>query len=367
MNNATLHGGRLFSSELLGMFVVAGIALLIIFSYAPGGTPATVPASAVLASVGLVDDDAQQGLFDVSGLVPGRATTRCISVQYGGPAPAGTVYFAAADVTGGLAGNLRLRVEQGTGGGFNSCNGFSGSVIYDGTLAGLVDPDPANPRTSTGWSPAATDARTYRLTATMNDSAAAQNQHSTATFQWFLVGTPEPTQTATPSPTAEPVPTETVGTVTDPTQQPEPAVSATSSSSAAPAPAASATPSVSAAPSVSATVVPSDEPVLEVSEVAEETGPVAAVRRALADLGRKLAEVGRDLSKVAKSSVTHSYLPTTGIAVLIAFLAVQNRIDRMDPKLALAPTQDPHLVFREPDKDLDSELDSVLRPDEAVP
>jgi hypothetical protein len=74
---------------------------------------------------------------------------------------------------------------------------------------------------------------------------------------------------------------------------------------------------------------------------------VAKVRQVLEDLGR-------DITEVAVRTSTHGALPVTGIAVLIVFLGVQNRIDRMDPKLAMAPAQDPHLEFREPDKEPDS-------------
>jgi hypothetical protein len=92
----------------------------------------------------------------------------------------------------------------------------------------------------------------------------------------------------------------------------------------------------------------------------KDESPVAQVRRAL-------EEIGRDLTEVAVRTSTHSALPVTGLAVLLAFLTVQNRIDRMDPKLAMAPAQDPHLEFREPDKDSDTDPEPAPRPDEAVP
>ena len=44
-----------------------------------------------------------------------------------------------------------VMVEQGTGGGFASCAGFTGPVVYDGLLGNLADPDPTAPRTDTGW------------------------------------------------------------------------------------------------------------------------------------------------------------------------------------------------------------------------
>jgi hypothetical protein len=354
MSKATLYGGRLFSSGMLMMFVAAGIVLMAIFAIAPGGTPTMAPVS-VLASVGLVDDDGHQGLFNVSGLVPGRSATRCLRVRYGGPAPAGTVFFSATDITGPLAANLRIKVEQGTGGSFSSCNGFSGTAIYDGPLTSLVDVNPAAPRTTTGWSPAASDERSYRLTATMRENVSAQGQRSTATFHWFLVGGP----TAAPTPAA---------TTVTPTVAPTAVVSdppiAVIEASATPTPATvppgtgePGTPVPSSARSDAPAVV---TPVTDVPAPADKSPVAAQVRQVLEN-------IGRDITEVAVRTSTHGALPVTGIAVLIGFLGVQNRIDRMDPKLAMAPAQDPHLEFLEPDKEPDTDPEPAPRPDEAVP
>jgi hypothetical protein len=393
MENATLHGRRLLSGGTLAMLFAASIALMAIFAYSPGGTPSTTPV-AVLASVGLVDDDGNQGLFNVSGLVPGSSTTRCVKVEYGGPAPSGTVFFSASDITGPLAANLSIKVEQGTGGGFANCAGFTGTVIYDGPLTGLVDPDPAAPQTTTGWSPTAVDERTYRLTATMNDNVSAQDQHSTATFRWFVFGapTPTPTTTATPTPTVTATPTPTV------TATPTPTVTATAGPTvtATPAPTVTTTEATTVEPTVAITdasplpVVPTTttangsnpepaavtsapkpaaEPEPDPSSVAVVTPvtPAETDKNPVAQVRKVLAELGRDITEVAVRTSTHSALPVTGLAVLLVFLAVQARFDRMDPKLAMAPATDPHLHFHDPATYPETDPERGPDADEAAP
>lgn len=351
MDDATLYGRRLLSGGTVTVLVAAGLALMAIFAYAPGGSPATTSV-AVLASVGLVDDDGHQGLFNVNGLTPGRSASRCMQVQYGGPSPAGAVYFSASEITGPLAANLRIKVEQGYGGSYSSCAGFSGTAIYEGPLVGLVDPDPTAPRTNTGWSPTASDVRTYRLTATLRDNVAVQNQNSTATFHWFLFGAPlaattEPTATEPAVVEAEP----TLAPEVVPTPDPTPAITAAPTSAAPRAVDDRSTPTRSQSTAAPTVAAPPDKP--------EDKSPVAQVRKVLEDLGR-------DITEVAQRTSTHSALPVTGLAVLLGFLTVQNRIDRMDPKLAMAPAQDPHLEFREPETDPD-DPEHAPRPDEAAP
>ncbi len=60
------------------------------------------------------------------------------------------------------------------------------------------------------------------------------------------------------------------------------------------------------------------------------------------------------IARVLAPIVRRPGFPALWLLLVIAFLAVQNRIDRRDPKLALAPVfADPHMVFP----------DSVRRPD----
>jgi hypothetical protein len=354
MQHGMAHRRRLMSGWTLLMFFAASVALLAIASVKPKEHPSTAPV-AVLASVGLTDDDEGRGLFRVAGLVPDKPVSRCLTVTYAGSAPAGTVYVAASQISGPLAANLRITLEQGTGGSFASCAGFKGAVVFDGPLDSLADPDPAAPRTATGWSPAAGESRTYRVTATVQDVPSAQGRTSTAVFRWFLFGMPDPA----PSPTAD-VPTQT------PTQTP------TGIPSAAPTVVASVVPTevVADAP-VPQAVAGATPGAVSTSHRPANTGmgagrgrdgdgdddggatassarKAAAKKAPIAKLREALAEFSRELTEVAVRSTTHSALPVTGAAILLAFLVLQNRLDRLDPKLALTRGDDPHLVFRDP-------------------
>lgn len=354
MQHVRAHSHRVLSGGTLLMFFAASIALLAIASYKPREVVSQSPI-AVLASVGLTDDDGGRGLFHATGLVPGRPVSRCLKVDYAGPNPAGTVYVSAAQITGRLAANLRIKLEQGTGGGFASCAGFTGTVVYDGLLGNLADPDPTAPRTDTGWSPQATDSRTYRVTATVRDVAAAQGRTSTATFRWFLFGMPTPAPAET---TAPPVPGTVVSAV--------PAVPATvartdavdGTDAVAPVDPVDPVGTVAAARVLAttdreATTGMGADPATAggSGNGSDDTAAAEPARRPMERLREALAEFGRDLKKVAVRTSTHSVLPVVGAAVLSAFLVLQNRIDRLDPKLALTPARDLHLVFRDPPDD----------------
>jgi hypothetical protein len=59
--------------------------------------------------------------------------------------------------------------------------------------------------------------------------------------------------------------------------------------------------------------------------------------------------------RLAKSAAKKSAIPVVLLGVVIAFLLVQHRVDRNDPKLALAP------VFAEPDLAFPSAAEGVVR------
>ncbi len=354
MQHGMARGRRLMSGWTLLMFFSASVALLAIASVKPKESPSTAPVS-VLASVGLTDDDEGKGLFKVSGLMPDKPVSRCLTVTYAGPAPAGTVYVAASQISGPLAANLRITLEQGTGGSFASCAGFKGAVVFDGPLDTLADPDPAAPRTTTGWSPAAGESRTYRVTATVQDVPSAQNRTSTAVFRWFLFGMPDPE----PSPTLD-VPTEA------PTQAPSPVPSDLPVQVPTEVPAevvADAPVPQAVAGATPGAVSTSHRPANTGmgagrgrdgddedggNATASSARKAAAKKAPIAKLREALAEFSRELTEVAVRSTTHSALPVAGAAVLLAFLVLQNRLDRLDPKLALTRGDEPHLVFRDP-------------------
>ncbi len=140
-------------------------------------------------SVALTDDDASAALFTASALAPGSTGTKCIAVTSTGTLPSQVrLYGSGLATTNALSTHLNLTVEQGTGGGFGSCTGFtSGSTIYTGTLAGLSTVTSFGTGVGT-WAPtgAGSESRTYRFTYTVAPTAPNTAQGGTASiaFTW---------------------------------------------------------------------------------------------------------------------------------------------------------------------------------------
>ena len=342
---------------------------------------------------------------------PGRTVQRCLTVTRTGPAATGTVYFRATGVSGDLAPYLQVTVEQGTGGAFGDCAGFAATqVVFDGTLAMLDTADPAGPGPdliSTGWTPAGEEQRTFRLSVAVQDRSAAQGRLAAGTFQWVLVPDPVPGSTSNPpvvSPTTEPVPASpTTAPPVSPTTPPAPAsptpvppvppagsltpvppvgsstpvppvgsstpvpprAPRTAAPTTSPSPAGSTgasddPPAAPPAPSgstqgperpsaqpdaTSASPTPSGSPVVPAPPpAAGGTG----LRAWAATVTKVITEVAERVVELATRTAQHGALPVGVIGVLLTFLTVQNRIDRGDPKLRLAPVHAEHLEFYPP-------------------
>lgn len=141
------------------------------------------------ATVSLTDDDAGAVLFNASNMVPGDSVTRCIKVTYTGSSYALDpirLYSAVTDT--GLAPHLNLVVEQGTGGTFSSCAGFTASsTVYSGTLAALGSTHSGYTNGATTFTPASgSTTRTYRVTASLGAATpnSAQGTTAGATLTW---------------------------------------------------------------------------------------------------------------------------------------------------------------------------------------
>jgi hypothetical protein len=138
-------------------------------------------------TVAISDDDAGTALFSTTGLKPGAAATRCLTVTSTGSVPALVrLYGTGRSTTKSLSSYLNLTVLAGTGGGRSGCGAFTPeSTVYTGTLA-------AFPTTYgsgvTAWTTAGTsgETRTYQLTYSMSSSAPASVQTGSAAvaFTW---------------------------------------------------------------------------------------------------------------------------------------------------------------------------------------
>ncbi|WP_432514929.1 fibronectin type III domain-containing protein [Kineococcus sp. SYSU DK001] len=139
-----------------------------------------------------------------------------------------------------------------------------------------------------------------------------------------------PARPATGSPASSPASSPTGSPTGSPTSRPAPATASTTASpptspaagAAAPPPAATPTaPTGPTAPATPATPAP----------------PAAASRPLLDRLPAALAAPARALATVGVAVVRHAEYPSAVLALAGFFLLVQRRIDRDDPKLALAP------------------------------
>ena len=167
---------------LTGAFIVT--ASIAAFSDTTDNTGNTWSTGTVV----LTDDDGGSGiLFTVVGMKPLDVVTNCIVVTYEGTLlPADVVLYGVSGGTG-LDAYLDLIVEEGTGGIFNNCSGFSAtSTVYTGgTLADFAVAHTNFGNGAGTWTPSANpESVTFKFTATLQDNNAAQGLDATATFTW---------------------------------------------------------------------------------------------------------------------------------------------------------------------------------------
>lgn len=139
----------------------------------------------------LADDDTGTALVTVTGLVPGGSGSNCVVVSYTGnvQTTAVKVYSAASTDTASLGDDITLTIEEGndgSGGSFNDCTGFTGTSIYSGSLTSFNSTKTAYASGVGTWAPATTASRVYRISYSLSNSAAdaQQGQTATVTFQW---------------------------------------------------------------------------------------------------------------------------------------------------------------------------------------
>jgi hypothetical protein len=154
------------------------------------GTTSNSSNSWATGGVSLSDDSSSTALFNsgTDGLLSGGQTlTKCIKVTYTGSVTSGVSVKLYSTASGALAPYLNLTVDQGTGGGFGSCTGFTVGTagIYSGTVSGMATAD-TNFATGAGsWAPGSNGAtQTYRFTVTVSSAAAAQSTTAAGSFTW---------------------------------------------------------------------------------------------------------------------------------------------------------------------------------------
>jgi hypothetical protein len=140
-------------------------------------------------TVALSDDDSNTAMFNASNLKPGATGTKCIAVTSSGSlASTVKLYGTSYDTTNGLAANINLKVEEGTGATASSCAGFTGgTTLYDGAMSTFGTTKTSFATGVSSWVPAGgTATKAYRITYTLSSSTPDSAQGGTAAlgFTW---------------------------------------------------------------------------------------------------------------------------------------------------------------------------------------
>jgi len=194
MSRVTPRAARLAAWITIPAALVASGVVVSTASYSAFSATTVNPTSNWTAgNVALTDDDNNTALFNATGLKPGSTGVNCITVTSTGSLPSTVkLYGTNAATTNALASNINLTVEQGTGGGFGSCTGFTpattSGTLYSGTVAGFGTAS-TNFATGVGtWAPtgSGSESRVYRFTYTLSSTAPNTVQGGTAAlgFTW---------------------------------------------------------------------------------------------------------------------------------------------------------------------------------------
>ena len=143
-------------------------------------------------SIVLTDDDGSSALFAAGGLFPGDTVVDCIEVTYGSDDDPDAVKLFLSAITDGdsLAQYLDLTIEEGSGGSFGDCTGFTSSATIE-SGADLADFATNHTSYATGvgtWDPSGNgQTQVYRFTVTLDASAPSSAQGATVSgveFTW---------------------------------------------------------------------------------------------------------------------------------------------------------------------------------------
>ncbi|HET9656870.1 MAG TPA: hypothetical protein VFP72_16065 [Kineosporiaceae bacterium] len=197
MQHAPARASRLRAGSVFGAVAVATTAALVTRSSLAAFTATTQNSGNHWGTATVVLSDDSQGVarFNVSGLVPGgpgSSDAQCIRVSYAGSATSDIRLFATVSNDTGLGQYLTLKIEEGTGGMFADCTGFTpSSTLYTpGTLAGFCAAHGTWANGVSTWRATGAANRTYRITYTLVDDSAAQGTSVNAVFSWQAQSVP---------------------------------------------------------------------------------------------------------------------------------------------------------------------------------
>ncbi|MFJ4036496.1 hypothetical protein ACIPVB_00305 [Microbacterium sp. NPDC090007] len=190
MPKFTRRSSRIATAIALPAAVVAAGLIVSTSSYAAfSSTTSNEGNTWTAGSVQLGDDDAERALFSVPDAKPGDGGSNCIAVTSTGSLASEVRLYAAPGGADGLSEHLSLIVEQGTGGGYGTCDGFTAqTMVFDGRLSAFTSAHSSFADGAATWSPSGSgsETRTFRITWQLADDAPNSAQGATAatSFVW---------------------------------------------------------------------------------------------------------------------------------------------------------------------------------------
>ncbi len=181
---------KLVAGAVVPLAVLASGGLVWQSSYSAfSATTASPTNNWTAGSVALADDDTNTAMFNATNLKPGATGNKCIVVTSTGTlASTVKLYGTSYSTTKSLADNLNIKVEEGTGGSFANCTGFTGGIDDLRRHRRLLRPAKTDFASGVGtWAPAAgTVTKTYKVTYTLSASTPDSAQGGTAAlgFTW---------------------------------------------------------------------------------------------------------------------------------------------------------------------------------------
>jgi hypothetical protein len=143
----------------------------------------------------LTDDDSGGAMFGVTNMVPGSTGSKCIVVTANSTVAGLVRTYVSSLTAGGLEDNITMLVEQGTGGTFASCTGFTAAASHAAESLSTIFTDHGNFTNGVlGWAKGAgVETKTYKFTWTFDVGAlteaevnALQGTDVGANFEWEL-------------------------------------------------------------------------------------------------------------------------------------------------------------------------------------
>jgi len=303
------------------LFRAAALAIgatLLLPALAPAWISGASPAWAADRLV-ITSDNSGGSLVSASNLAPGDQPPTCLTIFYAGAGARDKLQLIVTTDNSALTNYIGVSIEQGHGGRHGDCSGFTGTSVYEGTLAsaGQQHGSELSAMEIIGLTEGSGEV-SLRLTFAVGNDNRAQGGSTRSDFTW-IAGSPPPAVNVPPGGTPGGAPGQT------PRSQPKPAIKMP----------------VVGPPALPGTLPkPGAEPQSDGERhQASKSGTRALAESAAQAIAAQVRRIGKPLLKGAAFGL--GTLP-----LVILFLLIQHYIDRRDPKLANAPSYaEPDLPF----------------------